>query len=152
MLNWFRRKMADRQRKIFTFYDGCKYRSVDPLLIWGLINGHPQFDPQTHGPAFDRGDEEAYRIVLKCARDVFDIPAYSERGKPGLTEMELVTVFKQFLAYCDDLKKSINRLPISQPVTVESEQPQTGYIVPTSVSAVLPSTSTDKPYETPGCC
>jgi hypothetical protein len=153
---WLRRKVTDRQRNIFKFYDGEKLRGVDPLLVWRLIMTHPDFNPEVHGPAFDKGDVEAWKIVLKCARDAFEIPPFTETGKPGLTEQELSSLFKRFLAYCDDLKKSFET---SQPSLPSTEQTaSTAYIPPPEVasiiaaSAVSPSTSTDKPSEPVGCC
>jgi hypothetical protein len=155
-LNWLRRLLIDRQRKIFSFYDGARMRRVDPLLVWRLIMTHPDFDPAVHGPAFDRGCPEAWKVVLKCARDVFQLEHFTELGKPGLTEQEMVSLFKRFLAFCEDLKKSFEESPTTPPSTEQT--PSTDYIPPPEVQSIIdasagsPSTPRDSPSEYVGCC
>jgi hypothetical protein len=157
MFNWIRRCLINRQRKIFRYWDGNQVLYADPLLLWRLIMTHREFDPATHGPAFDRGEEEAYRVVLRCAMDVFQVPLIDRRTKaslkqPGLTEQELINLFKRFLAYCDDLKKSIRTSQTSPEPTPEESVSSTDYTVPTSVLSALSSMENGKPSEPQGCC
>lgn len=154
MFNWLSRWLINRRRRIFRFWDGKQWRYVDPLVMWRGIMTHPEFDPETTGPAFDRGDESAWHVVLRCTQHVFGITSFSERGKPGLTEQETILLFKRFLAYCDDLKKSMQTIPTSQQPT--QAPVSTGYSVPpeilTSATAAFGSTSTVNSSATPGCC
>lgn len=151
MLNWLRNRLMNRRRKIFTYWDGCKNVSVDPLLVWRMILGHPQFNPEVHGPAYDRGDEDAWRVVQKCARDVFQVPVYSGMGKPGLTELELDSLFKRFMLYMDGLKKSTKTNPTT-PSFTQPEIPSTHYTAPTSLLSDLPSMPSENASGLPGCC
>ena len=135
MLNWLCNRIVNRRRKIFTYWDGCKNVSVDPLLVWRSILSHTLFDPETLGPAYDRGEEDAWKLVQKITRDVFNVPAFTILGQPGLTELELDSLFKRFQLYMEGLKKSTSQSPTSQPPMVEI--PSSSYTVPTNVLSAL---------------
>lgn len=156
MFNFVSRWLINRRRKIFKYWDGVKWQYTDPLKVWRAIMTHPTFDPESTGPAFDRGDEEAWKTVLGISQDVFHVVPFVKPGQLGLTEQETILVFKRFLVYCDDLKKSIRTIPTTQPPTPVTDQ--TEYSVPPEVEALMKdiaasgSTLTANSSETPGCC
>lgn len=91
-----------RQRDIFTFWDGERDRSIDPMPAWFAIENDPDCDPKRDFPAADRGDRGAWARNLALFRRMFGVKPFKEGG---LTEYELQKVFGDFYAFVTGLKK-----------------------------------------------
>lgn len=117
---------SKRDRKIFSFWDGTRWRRVDPLVVFRGLVDHPTYNMETHPLLVETGDDEAYLVMLQATRDVFGIKPLSDDG--GLTECETMGVHFAFSDFMVDLKKSISpgltpqssTEPVSSPAISES--------------------------------
>lgn len=105
-------------REIYEFWDGRRWRRVDPLVVCRALQSHERFNPERHPDLVDEGDEEATVITVGAVRDVFGLPVYD--GKRGLTESECLSLLADFWHWCGDLKKKRNR-PQTSPEPMEPE-------------------------------
>lgn len=108
--SWFRAQMP---RDIFEFWDGTRYRRVDPLVVCRSIDNHKEFNAEQHSKLVDMGDDEGIAITAKAVRDAFGVEALSTGG--GMTETECCDLLKDFWNWCGEVKKKRNPSPISHP-------------------------------------
>jgi len=94
-------------RAIFRYFDGTKQRGIDPIAAFRSLVAHPDYDPESTPLLVGAGDAAAYATMLKAARQVFGVTAWSEDGG-GLTETETIELLISFGAYLNSLKKSGN--------------------------------------------
>lgn len=108
-LNWIRRRLADRSRAIFRYWDGARWRRIDPFLAFRRLSTHATFDWETDPALIDFADKhtasECADKTVRAVREVFDVPLFD--GSRGLTEAELIELLGQFTAYVSDAKKNI---------------------------------------------
>lgn len=97
---------------LFVYWTGKRWRAVDPIVVWRAIDQDPEFNPERHLPAIDRGDVEALGVAAAAVRRIFGIPAF-EAG--GLPERPCVDLLDQYYAYVASLKKSTETPPTSPP-------------------------------------
>jgi len=139
-------RFAAPERQIFRYFDGTKFRAVDPIATFYKILEHDKYVPKIHGPLVDEGDVNATRIVCDAIRKAFDVTEWSE-ANGGLTVSETLTLYADFCDYLEGLKKNIEEtltLPSPTESTLtESVEPITS---DTSDSGV---TDTDKKSDTP---
>ena len=114
MLNWFRRWKNNRNRAIFSFWDGAKQRVIDPLTAWRALRAHPDFDPERDIEGIRQDDEQALSHTLAAVREAFGVKAFADGG---LTEAETLALLAEFMAYIGAVKKNTSPPPISQPPT-----------------------------------
>lgn len=111
MWAWIRHLLSRRRanrRDIFSFWDGTKCRTIDPLVAWHAIWADMQCDFKTKlEPAMD-GDPEATAAVADLTRRVFGIQTYDD-GQ-GLTQIEVLEVLGRFLLFMRELKKKHARM------------------------------------------
>jgi hypothetical protein len=118
-----------KRRGLFRFNDGAINREVDPIDVLARFEEHPEFRHDLHPKRCERGEVEALKILADAVRVAFQVPEYTEPGKPGLTVrecFELYAVFAHFIAF---QKKSTNRSQISPQDSAatsnDSEKPTT---------------------------
>lgn len=150
LANWIRRKLQDRRRAIFRYWDGRRWRGADPLVAFRRMLNHPRFDPDTHLAAADRGDQEALSIVVEATREIFEIPAWRD-DQQGLTEAETLNLIGEFIEYLNALKKNGSRSPTSPESTGPGSSTPTND-VPTNAESVSGSIESERPEEPPSCC
>jgi hypothetical protein len=107
LLDLFRRR-ADRY--IFRYWDGGRWRAIDPSVAYRRLQEHPEFDPQKHLPLLVSEDtQEQYKaadIVVDAARKAFDIGAFSDSNPAALTELETMAVLEQFYQFVESQQKA----------------------------------------------
>jgi hypothetical protein len=136
-LNWIRRRAWNRERAIFRYWDGARWRWIDPFLAFRRLADHPEFDWEKDPALIDFADQRtasgcADRTV-RAVREVFGIPAFDgSRGTPaGLTEAELIALLVAFTAYVTDAKKNTGPPATSSPPT-EPRPSEASTITPAS--------------------
>ena len=144
--NLFRKWIQNRNRAIFHYWDGSKYRTIDPMVAYRELDLHSEFDWETHPLLIDppegesadtRLSVEAMGITADAVRTAFHVPLY-EDGR-GLTEGELVNLLTEYAEWMNALKKNTRPLPISpEPTEPESSEAESD----TNVNSVCGSTST----------
>lgn len=117
MLNWLRRRLSDRQRQIFRYWDGQRLRSIDPVVATRALLGSADFDwsqdPLTieTGVTRDLRDQAIARTV-SAVRQAFALPVPVD-GARGLVETEVIGLLVLFADYIRQQKKNGNCLLIS---------------------------------------
>jgi hypothetical protein len=118
-----------KRRGLFRFNDGVTGREVDPIEVLARFEDHPEFRHDLHPKRCERGEVEALKILAEAVRAAFQVPEYSEPGKPGLTVRECFELYSVFAHFIGSQKKSTNRLQISPRDSVatssDSEKPTT---------------------------
>lgn len=117
MLNWLRRRLSDRQRKIFRYWDGQRLRAVDPVVVTRELLGAADFnwsqDPLTIETGVTRElREQAISRTVSAVRQAFALPVPVD-GTRGLVETEVIGLLVLFADYIRQQKKSGNCLLIS---------------------------------------
>ena len=115
LFGWLSHVLDDRERLIFGFWDGRRWRRVDPLPVLRALDADPEFNTSRDPGLIDRGDEEARGRALSAVKRAFGVEAFD--GQKGLTETELLLLLVEFWDFCADLKKKASHLPTSQPST-----------------------------------
>jgi hypothetical protein len=126
---WLKPKRLD----IYHFWDGARWRAVDPLVAWRTMWEHPLCDPdRDFGPATGYGpsgetisyDPQAQDRVLAMARDMFGVSPWTE-SQPGLTINETFSLLWDFLGYMESLKKKRSPLPTTSAHSGSTSSPPT---------------------------
>lgn len=115
MLGFLRKWRANRNRRIFRFWDGTQFRRMDPLEIMSAIETDPEFNPAVHCELVDAGDRDSTLILVNMVSRAFQVPAFD--GTAGLTIRERIDLYQEFGTWVGALKKNIasklNSLPSS---------------------------------------
>lgn len=121
----------DRQRNIFQFWDGTRYRRIDPIVVYRGLMDHPQFSWDDHPKVAENISSEhemlrkdalrSFKVIADAVREVFGIPHFD--GKRGLTEEESLGLFGDFCEYMGLLKKSTDP-PQTSPQPTEPDAGQ----------------------------
>jgi hypothetical protein len=117
MLNWIRRLGRQRDRIVFRYFDGRKWRVGDPFSLWRKLAHHPTVDLQTAAPMLDEGQEPESSQMLDALADVFGLHRLDSKSGDGLTDWEIKGIFLGFSAYMQGLKKSTESGPAPSPPT-----------------------------------
>ena len=154
---WFLQSVGCDPRGIFRFYDGRRYRRVDPMgaarKLWavtvkqkplpgmdgsGVVLPDLPFEWSAIVDAIGSGDatrfSEAYALAADVAKQVFDVRPLEDGG---LTEEECVRLLGRFDDYIGDVKKNSSGSPILLPFTGFPNG------LPTNSNSDSGSTSTD---------
>ncbi len=103
LASWFRPRSSQR---IFSYFDGQKYRTIDPVYVLNALAVHPKYAPERHYEAAVKECKiEAMEIVAGAVCDVFHVQPYVD-GK-GLTIAERLSLLATFYLYCETVKKNI---------------------------------------------
>ena len=125
IFRYIRRKLAERRRFIFRYYDGLRVQSADPIELATDLAAHKTYLHEHIGQAV-AGDAEALAIVGDAACDVFGVEPLSEDGKRGLTVAERLQLVMAFDLYMAALKKNTAVLPIPQSSTASTSESSKG--------------------------
>lgn len=141
MLGFLARLFRRPRRNLFTFWDGRKWRSDDPLAIQLRIETHPTCRWDVHPVAAERGDVEAYKITMQAICDVFQVPMFQPGVGAGLTHDELMRLLGQYADFIDALKKNTGPLPTWRAPSDATSEPSSN--TTTSATSDSYSTSTE---------
>jgi hypothetical protein len=148
MFKWLRRK-AD-EREIYHYQDGTKERRVDPLELHNRIEGDEQIDDwkAVAKRAFD-GERDAILEMVGLIRRAFQVEPFNEQTGAGLTMVECINLFDDWLSWIQTQKKSFAWLPIrSRPLAMPPLPDQST----TSRDAACTSMPTGSPTGGPTPC
>lgn len=139
---WHRLIFWRQKRDIFTFWDGKRKRSIDPMPAFFAMGSDDECHPPRDLPLADTGDREAWLKVQGMARRMFGIKTLEDGG---LTEDEINTVLAQFLVFITVLKKKLARSRMQWALTAGA-QPEESITQPDAESC---STSTESKSDEP---
>lgn len=157
MFNWIRRKIHERRRAIYHYWDGARRRKIDPLAAYRALLNHPQFDAPTHLTMVEvdashapsdqvdflvKAAGEAFDVTLQATRDVFDVREWTE-DQPGLTQAETRDLLKGFMLYCVALKKNGSPSPTSGAAPSMPPRPPSASSPDMSAKSDSPSTPSE---------
>lgn len=104
---WLLTRLGQDPRGLFVFFDGHRWRVIDPLQAARDLFSHPEFDWDETPKMLMTGQAtvelEAFRLIGSAVRTVFGIPTV-ESG--GLTERECLDLLTGFRQYLGDVKKN----------------------------------------------
>lgn len=133
MLGWLKSLIGRwRGREIFRYWDGARWRAIDPMVAHRAIWATPDWLQDAKvatNPISDTGEPfypaamvlEAEDRLRNMVRQVFDVEAWTE-DTPGLTLLETDKLLTDFIAFCDDLKKKLKTSPTSSARSGSMEQ------------------------------
>lgn len=110
----FRGRFQQRRRLIFKYWDGRRTRYADPIVLLRNLEDHPEFniDVDPTLALSSVGDREAGERTVSAVRAAFGIfPFVDVHSFDGLTELECVALYVEFMEYLDALKKNGSRPP-----------------------------------------
>lgn len=119
-------------RQIFSFFDGTRERSIDPLAVMKKMREHSVDFGATLTLAESCPDpataEEAWTTLIGATRDVFDIEPLTDEGGQlrGLTESETIELLDRFGVFIETVKKNGSvtpTLPLSSERKLYQELP-----------------------------
>lgn len=111
---WRLWRKPERQREIFTFWDGNKPRSADPIAVYRSLKDDPKFNIDVHPALVDAGDVDAIGITAAAVRSAFDVKPLSAGG---LTEQECISLLLEYFDWVDSVKKKDSQPLTSQPAS-----------------------------------
>lgn len=141
-------------RGIFTYWDGRKWRHVDPIVVgrrlWSVnVEQRRQFDIKDAPLPFDsenprklikKGDwdsvQRGLHEIAEAVRYAFQLNTFD--GRNGCSELECLQILEKFESYMSVLKKNGSGLPITSTSTDTSLDNES----PTSNGSDSGSTST----------
>jgi len=100
------------ERDIFTFHDGTRTRSKDPMKIWSAMWADEDIDVSELLKRMGRNELEAVNELVTSARKWMNLPDYNEEDGTGLTDLEMCRVIYRWFEYVMELKKKRGQLPI----------------------------------------
>jgi hypothetical protein len=118
---------AAKRRRIYRFFDGKRWRSIDPMVPFRTLAQHERFDwektPQELAAAQQIGDKT---LFFQSASNTVDAIRQGFGLKPfdqgGLTEFECVDLLLRFQEWLNVLKKNTSTPQISmEPTGVQSD-------------------------------
>lgn len=108
-------------RQGFVYWDGRKYREIDPLVAYRQLMTHPTFnwEEEARNALSDNATVvmQAYQSIAEVVREVFQVETV---GNGGLTEAACYQLLARFAQFGNRQKKSSSHLPISGQSTVET--------------------------------
>jgi len=112
---WILTRLGRDPRGLFVFFDGRRWRAVDPLSVARQLFTHAEFDwdetPQLLLTGQSLMQLEAFRVIGEAVRTAFAVRAVSAGGLSDRECLELLTAFRTYLG---DVKKNGSLFPISQ--------------------------------------
>lgn len=141
MLNFVRRWWINRQRAIFRYWDGSRFRNADPWALYRALQLHNRFTWE-HLKLVEIEDAEAIEITLEAVRDVFGVQAFDGETRRGLTESETIALIESFEDYVAIVKKKVSH----SPTWPESTEPD-----PSDESITKPASDFTSTFREPNC-
>jgi hypothetical protein len=112
-----RLRRSPPSRGLFSFSDGYRIRSVDPIAVLNSMESHKEYRFDLHPARVLKGEKEAMNITVDAVRQAFGIPLFTAPGRPGLTHQECLRLLNAFRVHIAVQKKSTESIAISSPST-----------------------------------
>ena len=144
MLNWIRRKLFNRSRNIFRYWDGQRFIRDDPQVLYRKLATHSRFEWDVHTQLIDQ-DDESREIVLDATREIFHIQKFDPETERGLTEEETFNLLWSFMNYCHSKKKNTNPSPTPQPSTESATSADSATSSGSDFGSISPESKFDMP-------
>lgn len=148
---WFLTILGFDPRGLFAFFDGRRWRRVDPLEITRAFFTHPKFDWDETPNLLAGGNafEQAHVLgqIARATREVFGI---KEASAGGLTDQECFTLFGRFRQYMGDVKKNGKLFPTSSDSRESESTAWEDLPNPTRPGGVYSSTPSEQSAAPPG--
>lgn len=126
VLNVLRRWYINRHRLLFTFWDGRRFRTIDPMRVMREVVAHPTINLD-HGEFVDLGEEPYFSEWVRGLAEVYGVERFDPTTGRGLTDHEILNIFSDMEEYLYAIKKKLNPGPISSAPTAstscESKEP-----------------------------
>jgi hypothetical protein len=103
---WFRPRSSPN---LFAYFDGARWRTIDPLAAIYALESHPEYVGKTHFRGIAENDRESIEICAKAVIDVFGAVPYDADTRKGLTIAERVGLLVAFARYLEAVKKNTER-------------------------------------------
>jgi len=120
--NWVFRRVLNRHRMLFRYWDGRKYVAADPFVIYRRMLSTQKFDPESDLKKLNIPNSkiitERIGFIAEGVREIFDLSPFRPDGKGGLTELECVNLLMEFTGYLERVKKNGGSNLMSVPSTV----------------------------------
>lgn len=110
-------RQSHPSRGLFSFSDGYRIRSVDPIAVLNAMESHKEYRFDLHPARVLDGEKEAMDITVDAVRQSFGIPPFTSPGRPGLTHQECLRLLNAFRVHIAVQKKSTEQIAISSPST-----------------------------------
>ncbi len=145
---------TEKDRVIFSFFDGEKIRKVDPMPLYRKymeIANEVSADFQAFSsPIPNKFAATSYQNCISKISAMFELKPFDQGG---LLETEVINTYMDYLAFCEDIKKKLNppQTPPegASPVPSPSGPPDTGGFPPISSTSATGSVESDKPTDKP---
>ncbi len=105
MFNWLRKRLLQKSRAIYRFWNGERFVCRDPMEIYRALKSHKTFDWGVHTQVVE-WDWPVRDIVLDAIREVFGVEKFDPATGKGLLEEETLRLLWDYSYYC--LKKNAN--------------------------------------------
>lgn len=140
LFSWLRKRRERReierfeaQRNLFRFWDGRKWRAVDPWSTWRAIVNCKTFDFSNRLFLVEAGEDDEVRACVSALCQIFGVERYNDETKVGMTDWEILSIYLALRNDCDALKKNTSAGPTTSPPTDP----------PSSISPASPSDPTN---------
>jgi hypothetical protein len=108
--NWVFRRVLNRHRMLFRYWDGRKYVAADPFVLLRRMLATSKFDPESDLKKLNIPDSkiitERIGFIAEGVREIFSLSPFRPDGKGGLTELECVNLLMEFTGYLERVKKN----------------------------------------------
>lgn len=118
---WRLWRKPERQREIFTYWDGSKPRSADPIVVYRALKDDAKFNIDVHPALVDSGDADAIGITAAAVRSAFGVKSLDAGG---LTEQECISLLLEYFNWVEDVKKKDSQPLTSQPASDTTLPPE----------------------------
>lgn len=120
--NWFFARALNRHRLLFSFWDGSRFVSSDPFVLFRRMINTQDFDLEADLKMLQVPDPKLVTqkigYIAEGVRKIFDLKPF-ESG--GLSELECVQLLLTFSDFLDRVKKNGASSLISSPATEVSQ-------------------------------
>jgi hypothetical protein len=116
------KKTTDADRRIFTHTVAGITIRIDPLEALFRLRSFPDFDWEKDPIAMDGGDPGAMERTMQAVNAIFGVTDLANGGLTITERMELLLAFTQ---WCDEQKKTSERMPTSLPTSDLYPEPST---------------------------
>lgn len=106
--NWFFRRILNRHRLLFRFWNGSRFVSEDPFVLFRRLLNTQAFDPDVDLKLLEIKTDPKLVVrkmehIAEGVREIFEIPAFDAGG---LTELECIQLLLQFSGWMETVKKN----------------------------------------------
>ncbi|GAB4134107.1 MAG: hypothetical protein Kow0040_17370 [Thermogutta sp.] len=112
---WYYRRL--RKASMFRFWDGRRIRSADGLALWKRFLKDPTLTDPMILERTQQSDIEAVERFLDAAARLLGVSRYDPQTETGLTDLELSSIFSEFVDWVTQKKTLLGRWRTSSPTS-----------------------------------